>query len=181
MVIRFLVDAQLPPRLARSLAAEGYQAEHVEDLGMRHAEDEAIWQPQSSIRPSSLAASLSRVLRSFQLLVIWCVVFLAGVSQSSAFAPEKRVGNFFADEAFSRPVELVQVPQLLLDNPVWEAEFTLGSTVGTMFDPHGLFEIYGHLGRAAGRMGVVINYDGNQHTYDFGRYVGQYKDTPALL
>lgn len=43
-MIRFLVDAQLPPRLARSLAAEGYQAEHVEDLGMCHAKDEAIWQ-----------------------------------------------------------------------------------------------------------------------------------------
>ena len=39
---RFLIDAQLPPRLARAIAAEGYQAEHLEDLGMRHAKDPAI-------------------------------------------------------------------------------------------------------------------------------------------
>jgi len=41
--VRFLIDAQLPPRLARAIAAEGYQAEHLEDLGMRHAKDPAIW------------------------------------------------------------------------------------------------------------------------------------------
>jgi len=85
-----------------------------------------------------LAASLSRMLRNLRLLLIWCVLFLAGASQSSAFAPEKRVGNFFGEEAFWRPANLVQVPQLHLDNPVWEAEFTLGSTVWTFFDPRGL-------------------------------------------
>ncbi len=41
--IRFLIDAQLPPRLARVIAAEGYLAEHLEDLGIRHAKDSAIW------------------------------------------------------------------------------------------------------------------------------------------
>ena len=41
--MRFLVDAQLPPALARTLAGEGHQAEHLEDVGLRHAEDTAVW------------------------------------------------------------------------------------------------------------------------------------------
>lgn len=41
--MRFLVDAQLPPALARLLAAQGHQAEHVGDLGMQSASDAAIW------------------------------------------------------------------------------------------------------------------------------------------
>ena len=42
-MIRFLVDAQLPPALARWLAAKGYVAEHVGDLGMQAASDANIW------------------------------------------------------------------------------------------------------------------------------------------
>jgi predicted nuclease of predicted toxin-antitoxin system len=42
--VRFVVDAQLPPALARMLAAAGHQAEHVLDVGLRDAEDIAIWQ-----------------------------------------------------------------------------------------------------------------------------------------
>ena len=41
--MRFLVDAQLPPRLARALAEAGHEADHVEDLGLRHASDPTIW------------------------------------------------------------------------------------------------------------------------------------------
>lgn len=41
--MRFLVDAQLPPALARLLAARGHDAEHVGDLGMQAASDAAIW------------------------------------------------------------------------------------------------------------------------------------------
>jgi predicted nuclease of predicted toxin-antitoxin system len=41
--MRFLIDAQLPPALARWLAAEGYEAEHVADHRMGAASDEAIW------------------------------------------------------------------------------------------------------------------------------------------
>jgi predicted nuclease of predicted toxin-antitoxin system len=32
--MRFLVDAQLPPALARHLVAAGHEAQHVADLGM---------------------------------------------------------------------------------------------------------------------------------------------------
>ena len=41
--MRFLVDAQLPPALARRLEALGHQAEHVADCGLAAAPDDAIW------------------------------------------------------------------------------------------------------------------------------------------
>ena len=41
--MRFLVDAQLPPALARWFIEAGHQAEHVEDVGLRDAEDSALW------------------------------------------------------------------------------------------------------------------------------------------
>ncbi len=41
--MHFLVDAQLPPALARWLVAKGYEAEHVGDEGMQAASDTAIW------------------------------------------------------------------------------------------------------------------------------------------
>jgi len=36
-------DAQLPPALARWLREQGHQAEHVEEVGLREAEDSPIW------------------------------------------------------------------------------------------------------------------------------------------
>ncbi len=44
MTRRFLVDAQLPPRLAKQLVEAGYEAIHVVDLGLVDATDLAIWQ-----------------------------------------------------------------------------------------------------------------------------------------
>lgn len=41
--MRFLVDAQLPPALARWLVAEGFEAEHVGECGLGAASDAAIW------------------------------------------------------------------------------------------------------------------------------------------
>jgi predicted nuclease of predicted toxin-antitoxin system len=41
--MRFLVDAQLPPALARWLAANGHTAEHVADRQLEAASDSAIW------------------------------------------------------------------------------------------------------------------------------------------
>jgi predicted nuclease of predicted toxin-antitoxin system len=43
-VIRFLVDAQLPPGLVHLLIDAGYEAEHVEDAELRHASDSEIWE-----------------------------------------------------------------------------------------------------------------------------------------
>lgn len=41
--MHFLVDAQLPPALARMLVAKGFSASHVHDLGLGEAEDSVIW------------------------------------------------------------------------------------------------------------------------------------------
>ena len=42
--MRFIIDAQLPPALARFLISAGHEAEHVADLGLASAPDRAIWQ-----------------------------------------------------------------------------------------------------------------------------------------
>lgn len=41
--MRFLIDAQLPPALARWFTAKGHEAEHVGDRGMQAASDIEIW------------------------------------------------------------------------------------------------------------------------------------------
>ena len=41
--MKFLVDAQLPPALARWLREAGHEAAHVEDAGLREGGDRAIW------------------------------------------------------------------------------------------------------------------------------------------
>jgi predicted nuclease of predicted toxin-antitoxin system len=41
--MRFLVDAQLTPALARWLAANNFEAEHVGDCGLSAATDAEIW------------------------------------------------------------------------------------------------------------------------------------------
>jgi len=47
-MIRFLIDAQLPPELARRLAARGRTAEHVNRIGLGLASDAAIWRHVAS-------------------------------------------------------------------------------------------------------------------------------------
>ena len=41
--MNFLVDAQLPPALARWLADQGHSTQHVDDVGLTGAEDSVIW------------------------------------------------------------------------------------------------------------------------------------------
>jgi predicted nuclease of predicted toxin-antitoxin system len=41
--MRLLVDAQLPPALARWFVAKGHAAQHVADVGLRDSTDEQIW------------------------------------------------------------------------------------------------------------------------------------------
>lgn len=42
--MNFLIDAQLPPALARWLADQGHEALHVFDLGLHAAADTQIWE-----------------------------------------------------------------------------------------------------------------------------------------
>jgi len=41
--MRFLVDAQLPPALARFLESRGHEAKAAREVGLREAEDLALW------------------------------------------------------------------------------------------------------------------------------------------
>ncbi len=41
--MQFVVDAQLPPALARWITSQGYDARHLIDLGMLGAKDQEIW------------------------------------------------------------------------------------------------------------------------------------------
>jgi predicted nuclease of predicted toxin-antitoxin system len=41
--VTFLVDAQLPPALARWLREAGHEAQHVSEVGLRESEDGPIW------------------------------------------------------------------------------------------------------------------------------------------
>lgn len=41
--MRFLIDAQLPPALARWLMSKGHEAQHVADVGLASAPDKEIW------------------------------------------------------------------------------------------------------------------------------------------
>jgi predicted nuclease of predicted toxin-antitoxin system len=42
--LTFLVDAQLPPELARWILARGQHAIHVSDVGLLKADDRALWE-----------------------------------------------------------------------------------------------------------------------------------------
>ncbi|MBI1902472.1 MAG: DUF5615 family PIN-like protein [Planctomycetia bacterium] len=42
--MKFLVDNQLPPALARHLESHGHEAKHVSEIGLAEATDQAIWQ-----------------------------------------------------------------------------------------------------------------------------------------
>ena len=50
--MKVIIDAQLPPALARLFAAHGFDAVHVEDLGMKHAGDSAIWNVAAAEGPA---------------------------------------------------------------------------------------------------------------------------------
>lgn len=42
--MKFLVDAQLPPTLARWIAARSHDAVHVFDIGLHAADDPVVWE-----------------------------------------------------------------------------------------------------------------------------------------
>jgi len=42
--VRFLIDANLPPGLAKWLISEGHPAQHTSDLGIERMPDRAIWE-----------------------------------------------------------------------------------------------------------------------------------------
>jgi predicted nuclease of predicted toxin-antitoxin system len=41
--LRFIIDAQLPPALARAIQDETHKADHLIDIGLLQASDDIIW------------------------------------------------------------------------------------------------------------------------------------------
>ena len=73
--MRFLIDAQLPPALARWLTANGHMAEHVADRHLAAASDAAIWdcalQEASAIVTKDEDFALRKTLSSTGPSVVW--------------------------------------------------------------------------------------------------------------
>ena len=72
--MRFLIDAQLPPGLARWLTAQGYPSEHVNDLGLGAAPDSEIEAKARELRAviwSKDAGFADRARQSSGLQVVW--------------------------------------------------------------------------------------------------------------
>ncbi len=74
--MRFLVDAQLPPALARWLTSRGHEAEHVADSGLAAADDQTIWRYAATIDAAVLLSkdedfALIRMLAQQGPAVVW--------------------------------------------------------------------------------------------------------------
>jgi predicted nuclease of predicted toxin-antitoxin system len=73
--MRFLIDAQLPPALARWLSSAGHHAEHVADVGLAGARDDEIW--TYALSASAVIVSkdedfaLRKILRQGGPPVVW--------------------------------------------------------------------------------------------------------------
>ncbi len=85
--MRFLIDAQLPPALARLLASHGHVAEHVADIGLRDADDSPIELLGRSGRASWEPPGLSPSLRRVEQITTG---FFVAVRASVAFRRDRR-------------------------------------------------------------------------------------------
>ena len=74
--MKFLVDAQLPPALARWLREAGHEASHVEDVGLRDSADSAIW--AHALRESAVIVTKDEdfAMRSAQAAQVPVIVWL---------------------------------------------------------------------------------------------------------
>jgi predicted nuclease of predicted toxin-antitoxin system len=73
--MRFLVDAQLPPALARWLTRQGHTAEHVSEIGLQAAADRVLWDHALSINAVLVTKdedfALRRTLTSTGPSIVW--------------------------------------------------------------------------------------------------------------
>lgn len=61
--MRFVVDAQLPPALARWLEAQGHEAEHVADVKLAAAPDTVIWERAAVLKAVIITKDADFALR----------------------------------------------------------------------------------------------------------------------
>lgn len=73
--MKFLVDGQLPPALARYLQSDlGAEAIHVNDVGLRNASDVEVWQYAEDLRLIVISKDedfLSFAIRADKARLIW--------------------------------------------------------------------------------------------------------------
>ena len=73
--MRFLVDAQLPPALARWLRESGHTAEHVSDLGLQDADDRVVWDHALSVGAAIVTKdedfALRRTMTATGPAIVW--------------------------------------------------------------------------------------------------------------
>ena len=74
--MRFLVDAQLPPALALWLREAGYEAQHVQDQGLREGSDGAIWMHALQTGAAIVTKDEDFAARSVQVVTAPVIVWL---------------------------------------------------------------------------------------------------------
>ncbi len=73
--MKFLIDAQLSHKLASWLVAQGYQAQAVREVGLREADDSAIWRHALQTGAAILTKDEDFAARSVQAaqapVIVW--------------------------------------------------------------------------------------------------------------
>jgi predicted nuclease of predicted toxin-antitoxin system len=109
--VRFLIDAQLPPALARYLESLGHEAVHVADIGMASARDRDIWERATTISAVLVSKDedfvTMRALRTHGPALIW--IRIGNATRRALIA---RFGAAFSEvlAALDRGETIVQVP-----------------------------------------------------------------------
>ena len=75
-LMKLVIDAQLPPALARRLRELGHDAKHVADLGLRHADDGNIWNYALANQAAIITKDEDFAYRSSQAKVAPIIVWL---------------------------------------------------------------------------------------------------------
>lgn len=82
--MKFLVDAQLPPALARWLVEAGFEAQAVREIGLREADDGAIWRHAEATGCAVVTKDEDFALRVQAIEAGPCVVWLRVGNTSNA-------------------------------------------------------------------------------------------------
>jgi predicted nuclease of predicted toxin-antitoxin system len=111
VTVRFLIDAQLPPALARHLVALGHEATHIAELGMVSARDREIWDRAAADGSVIITKDedfvTMRALRSHGPAVIWIQI---GNATKRTLLQRFTAALPFIIGALERGETIVQIP-----------------------------------------------------------------------
>ena len=109
--MRFLIDAQLPPALARHLVSLGHEATHIAELGTVNARDREIWDRAAAdgsiIVTKDEDFVTMRAFRSHGPPVIWIRI---GNVTKRALLQRFTLAFPFVVNALERGETIVQIP-----------------------------------------------------------------------